>query len=382
MRRASMILVVVCLLCAFAGSAFSDGTLLRLGPEELVGAGGLDIVVPGYSVPSFVDWDNDGLQDLIVGEGSGTYTAKVRVYLNVGTPDEPQFLDYFYVQSNGSDLMCPGSGCMGCFPRVVYWDADDRKDLLVGQSTGNIRLFLNTGTDEAPTFDGGTLLQVGPVGAKTNIYVGSRPTPTVVDWNSDGKGDLVAGAIDGLVHMYINEGTETEPDFVSETLALTGSGNLDIGSRSSPEILDLDCDGNKDIVAGETYGRLLFYHNLGTDEEPIFGTYEAVESDGAAIDLEGTPRSRPFVCYWTDDAYPDVLIGAGDGKIHLYQGTVIPGDLNGDAVVDLLDFAEFAGMWHQVDCGECSGADLVDDEVVDMHDLAVLASNWLATPCP
>lgn len=381
MKAVPLILMVACLLCVSCGFVLADGTRLNLGVEDLVQTDTGEVQVPGYSVPSFVDWDNDGLRDLVVGEGSGSYTAKVRVYLNVGSGANPQFSEYFYVQSNGGDLTCPGSGCMGCFPRVVYWDDDDRKDLLVGQSTGSIKLFLNTGTDEAPTFDGGRLLQVGPAGAKSNIYVGSRPTPTVVDWNGDGRGDLVAGAIDGLVHIYIDEGTGTEPDFVRETLAVTVSGNLDIGSRSSPEVLDLDCDGKKDILTGETYGRLLFYRNLGTDEEPVFGTSEAVESDGVAIDLAST-RSRPFVCYWTDDAYPDVLIGASDGKIHLYQGTPIPGDLNGDAVVDFLDFAELATVWSQAGCGECGGADLVDDDVVDARDLAVLASNWLATPCP
>jgi outer membrane protein assembly factor BamB len=49
-------------------------------------------------------------------------------------------------------------------------------------------------------------------------------------------------------------------------------------------------------------------------------------------------------------------------------------DMNGDAMVNLLDLAEFAKVWHQTDCGDCSGADLVDDDIVDLRDLAVLAS--------
>jgi hypothetical protein len=83
---------------------------LDLGPEELVQAGEAVIDVPGYSVPSFVHWDADGLRDLVVGEGSGTYTPKVRVYLNTGTPASPQFSTYFYAQSVGSDLTVPGGG--------------------------------------------------------------------------------------------------------------------------------------------------------------------------------------------------------------------------------------------------------------------------------
>ena len=81
----------------------------NLGSEELVQAGGVAIDVPGYSVPSFVHWDADGLEDLIVGEGDGTYTPKVRVYLNVGTAGDPQFSTYFYAQSDGSDLTVPGA---------------------------------------------------------------------------------------------------------------------------------------------------------------------------------------------------------------------------------------------------------------------------------
>ena len=80
------------------------------GPEELVQAGGSDLTVSGYSVPSYWDWDNDGLPDLIVGEGSGSYTAKVRVYLNTGSVSSPSFSTYFYAQSGGSDLTVPGGG--------------------------------------------------------------------------------------------------------------------------------------------------------------------------------------------------------------------------------------------------------------------------------
>ena len=83
---------------------------LTLGAAELARAGGADIAVPGYSVPSFIHWDDDGLMDLVVGEGSGSYTGKVRVYLNTGTHFQPQFSTYSYVQSDSADLELPGGG--------------------------------------------------------------------------------------------------------------------------------------------------------------------------------------------------------------------------------------------------------------------------------
>ncbi|MHC4065559.1 MAG: FG-GAP repeat domain-containing protein, partial [Planctomycetota bacterium] len=224
-----------------------------LGPGELVQADGAAIDVPGYSVPSFVHWNEDGLRDLVVGEGSGTYTPKVRVYLNVGTGSAPQFSSYFYAQSEGSDLTVPGGGCLGIFPRTVYWDADGRKDLLVGLANGTVKLFLNVGTDDEPTFDGGTFLQVGLPGSKTNIDVGNRATPTVVDWNNDDRKDLVVGAYDGRICLFINQGTDTAPDFRSTLYAQEDGSNLIVPSiRSSPVILDLDGDGNKDLLTGNT----------------------------------------------------------------------------------------------------------------------------------
>lgn len=87
------------------------GAHLALGPELLVEADGVAIDVPGYSVPSLVEWNGDALPDLIVGEGGGGFPdGKIRVYPNVGTAAAPAFGDFFWAQSQGADLVLPGSG--------------------------------------------------------------------------------------------------------------------------------------------------------------------------------------------------------------------------------------------------------------------------------
>ena len=344
---------------------------LDLGQEEIIQANGLNISVLGYSVPSYVDWDEDGIADLIVGQGSGTYTGKVRVYLNYGTACEPEFLDYFYVQSLGSDLTLAGSGCMGVFPRVVHWNDDGMKDLLIGTAVGNIRLYLNTNTNSDPQFDGGTLLQVGASGSKVNIDIGSRATCSMVDFDSDGRQDLISGGLDGKIHVFINEGEHFAPDFLVQTYVQDGRAVLVVPSlRSSPVMMDLDNDMKKDLLTGNTNGEILFYSNVGTDEAPLLNNYQQVAADGVPIDLAGTPRSRPDIADWTGDGEPDLLIGAADGQVHLYRGYK-SADLNGDDEVNVTDLLMLLGNWG------CTGlGDINNDSVVNVTDLLLLLGAW------
>lgn len=362
---------------------FGADTMLNFGSGETIQANGADIEVPGCSVPCFVDWNNDQLKDLIIGEGGydggSTFPGKVRVYLNVGTESNPQFSDYFYARSYGSDLTCTASGFMGCFPRVAYWDADARKDLLIGQADGTVRIFLNVGTDAEPEFAGGTFIKVGTYPCcRRDIDVGFRATPIVADWDNDGKKDLIVGAHDGRVHLFLNEGTDTEPFFRTESFAQADGNDLIVpGNRSSPAVLDLDGDRKKDLLTGNTEGLLFFYRNIGAEAAPVFAGPFFVVSGSDPIDLPDSSRSRPYVCYWTNDPYLDVLIGAADGKVHLYQGIPETGDMNADGTVDLSDFILFATYWQQEDRSPRGVADFTADNKVDSHDLRQFAANWL-----
>ena len=147
--------------------------------------------------------------------------------------------------------------------------------------------------------------------------------------------------------------------------------------RSSPHVAELNGDGLFDLLSGNTDGQLLLYPNVSAVPVPAFDGHEAVEADGVPINLPGAARSRPFVCDWNADGRSDVLIGAGDGLVRLFLGEGIPGDLNGDWVVDLADFAVFdecmAGPEVPTDEGSCSSAessaaDLDGDNDVDLAD--------------
>jgi hypothetical protein len=90
------------------------------------------------------------------------------------------------------------------------------------------------------------------------------------------------------------------------------------------------------------------------------------------------------VCYWTGnssfgpiDGYLDALIGSGDGKVHLYRGKPVTGDIDGNGIVDFTDFALFAANWFRKDCSQCDVADFNNDSSVNIEDLRWLACYWL-----
>jgi len=346
------------------------------------------IAVEAYSVPSLADWNNDGLADLIIGEGP-TFLGKglVRLYLNTGTATEAAFADGFsYIQSSGSRLEVPGEGCLGAFPRVVQWNGDGKKDLLIGLSDGTIRIYLNTGTDAAPVFSGWQSIEVGTAGSKVPIDVGARACSVVTDWNSDGKKDLVVGSVDGTITVFINTGTDTSPDFLTGVYVQEDGSPLVVpGVRSSPSVGDLNNDGKKDLLVGNTEGNLLVYLNVGTDENPAFSGFTYVESDGQIIDLPHDipsfwARSRLFLCDWTGDGYWDVLVGTDSyGKAYLYEGLVFLGDFEPDGDIDFDDLLILASQFLQspddptIDIAPYPSG----DDFIDLKDFAVFAQNWL-----
>jgi hypothetical protein len=81
-------------------------------------------------------------------------------------PAAPALEPSVLVQDGVSPLVVQGTSV----PRVVDWNNDGRKDLVIGQFTnGNIRLYLNQGTNAAPVFNGYTLIQSGGTAITTSF---------------------------------------------------------------------------------------------------------------------------------------------------------------------------------------------------------------------
>jgi len=193
----------------------------------------------------------------------------------------------------------------------VDWNEDGKKDLITGENNGHIRLYLNTNTDTDPVFSGYTLIQQGG----GNYDCGSYSIPHVVDWNNDGMKDLLCGESSGRVYLSLNTGTNASPLFANKTLLKDGSTTLDVGGVSSPTVVDLDMDGKKDLLIGETYGNLFFFQNRGTDAKPKFSGKSALKVDTVKYDCGY--YSRPEVVDWNNDGIMDIISGTYIGNVQV-----------------------------------------------------------------
>jgi len=205
--------------------------------------------VPGGKI--LVQWA--GTQDLILGDRDGYVT----LYPNIGTKESPRYDAGTRLKAGGKEIKVRSPSA----PYLVDWNEDGKMDLLVGNGGGYLHLFLNQGSGE---FAPGVMVRAG----SKDLDVGSNASPCVADWNEDGKKDLVMGKGNGEIYVYLNEGTKEQPVF-GKPIQLNG-GKLDVGSDSSLDVVDWNGDGKKDLVVGNSNGEISVFINRGTNYEPQF----------------------------------------------------------------------------------------------------------------
>lgn len=320
LRRNCFVLVVLLLVLSSpsrsAEPELKAGVRLRLGGSRF----------QGWIAPEVVDWDNDGLNDLVVGH----YSGRLAVYLNRGVGKagisfrqiKLRRLDSFGSRGepiwgwrfNKANCVCPGPGRL-C-PRVLDWDNDGKKDLVIGDGCGaQTRVWRNVGTDKAPIFSTRHLQYLPPDG-------GARPyhetvAPWIADWNGDGNKDLIMGRNRGI-YVYVNRGTDAAPKFDFDRARLGMKiRNVFPTERLSPVFIDWDSDGRKDLIVGSQQGEVWFARNVGTPAQPKFKSYARVQADRKPIQMSS--QARIAVSDLDGDGRRDLLVGDGTGVVWFFQ---------------------------------------------------------------
>ena len=332
-------------------------TKLDWQPQGLVGVGdalryndgqpGFTGSVGLHSTYWHLDWDGDGLRDMI-GIGLRTYDHgseleaelgnTVYFYKNIGTAQAPLFAPPCRVKaSDGSYVRSPYM-YQNIFPSD--WDGDGDTDFF-GFRGNTLDLYENTGERD----NNGLHILHQPkevMQMQVSDYRENDPNPLGkrywalrgarhVDWDGDGDRDLIVtmrtvnevGEEDSsrgiipygngleIFEVFINtaESPEDDPVFDKPFVLREERGLVISAFGPAPggcEYVDWDGDGDRDFLFHDLTnrplegGRIMFCENIGTRDKPLL--------------LMPVPLIKaadsPFVCDWNNDGRFDLIAGA------------------------------------------------------------------------
>jgi len=225
--------------------------------------------VADFPAAYYIDVNNDGKKDFIVSNNATVNGQKIDqnwLYTNSGKNTLPvfNFQDSGFLQNTTLDF---GANTV---PTFFDADGDGDDDLVLCHSgkyslTGNKRnqlaLFLNDG-DSIAHF---RLVDMDYLNFSSAGY--SQIHPHFVDMNADGKKDLLLGHLNGKLSYFQNTGTAQNPQF---TLISDNFAGIDIGTLSSPAAADINGDSLVYLVIGTNAGPLAFFPNTGRTTVPNF----------------------------------------------------------------------------------------------------------------
>jgi hypothetical protein len=333
------------------------------------------------AAPELVDWNNDGLTDLLVGQAGG----KIALFINRGVKGLPVFSGYSNLKYiNGEEIVSPDShaACV-CFgggpacatPRVADWNNDGRKDMIVGSwgaANNGLVVFLNVGTDASPVFKQPQFCRFA-IGSFSN-YNGTG-MPCLADWNGDGLLDVINGELcstygslpNGTLDVFlatkkdhsINLNNLSPRDSFSNiewgaiesvlgyvptdsfsfpnskpTIILTNV--CPAGRRKSVVLTDLHGSGGlKDLVIGMQDGTVWYSPNTGTPTSPQFNNSPIRLNAGGLPIIVGDPTKIGKDYEYIKPIFFNSANGLGATNA-VNEARLAVGDLDGDGLPDLV----------------------------------------------
>jgi hypothetical protein len=303
-------------------------------------AGGKPIDTYGMPCPCVTDFDGDGDLDILCGDFIGGFTH----FENIGTRSHPDYSAGRHLTADGGQPL-EMDLCM-IVPVDVDWNRDGRVDLIVAQEDGRVAFVENTGkvANRLPVFKQPMFFQQ----SADDVKFGALATPVGFDWNSDGKEDLLCGSTAGYIGWIENLDGENPPRWAAPRYLAADGKIIRIqaginGSIQGPaeakwgyttlSVADWDGDGLFDLIVNSIWGKVIWYRNIGTRENPQLAAAQSIE-----VEWSGKPmkpawtwwepqgkelvtqwRTTPFAIDWTGDGLCDLVMLDAEGYLALYE---------------------------------------------------------------
>ena len=162
--------------------------------------------------------------------------------------------------------------------------------------------------------------QINPFGL-TGISLNTKPE--FVDLNDEGDLDLVIGVLSGGFYYFENAGAVSSPAFVSQIGATNPLHGQNVGQSNAPTFGDLVGDGAQILVAGEHYGALFYYENTGSPQQTSFVLLSGLSNPLNGLDV-GDPEYSPAVGDRDGNGDLDLLAGELNPVSVYFKNTLSP----------------------------------------------------------
>jgi len=294
--------------------------------EVLSSVSGEYITSSSVMTPTFADIDNDGDLDFFSGNMTGTLTYYENIGLEGGIPK------FEFITNSWQDIYIVGgvrTDDRHGASAITFIDLDGDGDLDLSWGDyfqQSLYIIWNSGTPEIPE-----MVEVTTQFPPNNpIFTAGQNMPTFADLDGDGDEDLYITVLSGAYgnqllnnfFYYKNAGSSSEPLFNYEINNYFST--LDIFSNTSPELIDIDNDGDLDLFVANQYdlsetpwvGKIYFFRNTGNETNPVF------EEEFTSLLNENIGQMlSPEFGDLDGDGDMDILVGDFNGFIQYFENT-------------------------------------------------------------